>query len=85
MSQLSVSASPGRGIVLVLASGLAFTLNDTVIKWLRADYPVGELLFLRGIFSCLVFLVLVQWLGGWRTLRVYDWRSQGARAVIVDA
>lgn len=80
---LSVSSAPGRGIALVLLSGITFTVNDGIMKWLRVDYPVGELVCLRGLFSLLVLLALIRFMGGLRTLRVHDWRGQWLRAGLV--
>ena len=81
-SLLSVSSAPGQGIALVLISGLAFTLNDTIMKWLRTDYPVGELVCLRGLFSIAALLAIVPFIGGWRTLRVKAWGAQFLRGLL---
>jgi len=80
---LGVSSDPRRGIVLILISGAVFTVNDTAMKWLRADYPVGELVTIRGIFSLIVLACLVYFIGGWHTLRVRDWRAQWLRSLLV--
>lgn len=81
--RLSVSSAPQRAIALMLTSGAVFTVNDSAMKWLRADYPVGEIVCLRGIFSLIVLLILVQFIGGWHTLRVRDWPAQWLRAGLV--
>jgi drug/metabolite transporter (DMT)-like permease len=78
-ASLGVSSAPGRGIVLVPVSGAVFTANDTIIKWLRADYPVGELVSVRGVFTLVAMLVM----GGRRTLRIHDWRAQWLRSGLV--
>ncbi len=80
---LSVSSAPRQGIVLVLISGAVFTINDTAMKWLRADYPVGELVTIRGIFSLIVLACLIRFIGGWHTLRIRDWRAQWLRSLLV--
>jgi hypothetical protein len=43
------SAAPGRGIATILGGAL-LTASDAVLKWLTVDYPVGQLLFVRGLF-----------------------------------
>jgi drug/metabolite transporter (DMT)-like permease len=40
-----------RGIVAIVASQLAFLLNDTFIKVTSERLPLGEIIFLRGIFA----------------------------------
>jgi drug/metabolite transporter (DMT)-like permease len=82
-ASLGVSSAPGRGIALVLVSGAVFTANDTIIKWLRADYPVGELVSVRGVFTLVAMLVMLRFMGGWRTLRIHDWRAQWLRSGLV--
>ena len=77
------SAAPGRGIVLVTLSGFLFTVNDSLMKWLRADYPVGEAICVRGLFSLLFLFAFAYFMGGWGTLRVRAWRAQLARATLV--
>ena len=71
---LSVSSAPRQGIVLVLISGAVFTINDTAMKWLRADYPVGELVTIRGIFSLIVLACLIRFIGT-STLGLFAWRT----------
>lgn len=58
------------------------TLNDAVIKWLSAGYPLGQILFLRGLFACLPMAVLAWRAGGLRTLRVVSWRWQSLRMLL---
>ena len=54
------SAAPGRGIALTILGGALLTANDAVLKWLTVDYPVGQLLFVRGLFVFLAgFDILV--------------------------
>ena len=67
----------------MLISGAVFTINDTAMKWLRADYPVGELGTIRGIFSLIVLACLIRFIGGWHTLRIRDWRAQWLRSLLV--
>lgn len=82
-ASLATSSAPGLGIALIVASGAFFTVADALMKWLRADYPVGEAVGVRGVFSVLIFLAIVPALGGWRTLRVRAWRAQLVRCALV--
>jgi drug/metabolite transporter (DMT)-like permease len=43
-----------RGIVAIVASQLAFLLNDTFIKVTSERLPLGEIIFLRGVFATLL-------------------------------
>ncbi len=40
-----------RGIVAMVASQLAFLLNDTCVKLASASVPMGEIIFVRGVFA----------------------------------
>ena len=74
-----LSAS-GRGIASMVV-GMAFlTTNDAVLKWLTTGYPVGQLLFMRGIFVALPIAFFVWRAGGLATLRIRNVRGQFARA-----
>lgn len=74
------SASPGRGILYSLLGGLLLTANDAVLKWLTGDYPVGQLLFFRGLFVLLVITLFVWRLGAMETIRINSFRDQIQRA-----
>lgn len=54
----------------MIGAGLFLTLNDAVLKWLTGDYPVGQIMFLRGLFVFLPITFLVWHAGGVRSLRV---------------
>jgi drug/metabolite transporter (DMT)-like permease len=43
-----------RGIAAMIASQLAFLLNDTLIKLSGDTLPMGEIIFVRGVFSTLL-------------------------------
>lgn len=46
-----------RGILLVLFSMAAFSIEDALIKTLTADLPIGQILFSLGLGGALVFFV----------------------------
>ncbi len=54
MSSLSANR---RGIAALLAAMAAFTVNDSLTKIVVTSYPVGEVMFVRG-------LATVLWIGG---------------------
>ncbi len=61
-----------RGIVAMLLGMAFFLLNDTLVKWVSADLPSGQLIFLRGAMACGWLLLLCAQRGllpQWRTLR----------------
>ncbi|WP_282609575.1 DMT family transporter [Pelagibius sp. Alg239-R121] len=64
------SISPLKGVLCMVGAGLFLTLNDAVLKWLTGDYPVGQIMFLRGLFVFLPIILLVWHAGGPRSLRV---------------
>ena len=74
-----------KGILCMLAGSALLTGNDAVLKWLTADYPVGQVMFLRGIFVFLPVFFLVWRAGGRPVLRVSQRRGHLARAVLVVA
>lgn len=80
-TQLPAAASlaPGRGIACISAGVLVICINDAVLKWLSADYSVGQVLFMRGLFA-LVPILAIAWLGpGLAVLRVKSVGVQGLR------
>ena len=60
---------------MVLGTGL-ITLNDAAMKWVVADHPVGQAVFVRGLFALLPIALLVRRAGGWRAAR---WHSLGGQ------
>jgi len=55
-----------RGALLMMGSMAAFTLNDACMKVLMGDIPLFQAIFLRGLLTVLVLVVLSRWLGGLR-------------------
>ena len=55
-----------RGIVALLAATAAFTINDTLTKIVVRSYPVGEVMFARGLLTVVLMLgtlVMVRQIG----------------------
>src|SRR3546814_7437828 len=57
------------------------TLNDAVTKWLAADYPVGQIRAIRGLFICLPIAFFTWRAGGIGALRVRNFGGQGLRGL----
>lgn len=62
-----------RGIVLIVVAMAAFTIEDTFIKRLSVDMPVGQILIGIGMGSAFVFAMLAR-LRGHRILTRAAWR-----------
>jgi drug/metabolite transporter (DMT)-like permease len=74
-----------RGIACMVASVFIITLNDSLLKWLSADFPVGQIMAVRGLFVFLPVLALARWEGGLHMLRVSRPGAQTVRALFVVA
>ena len=74
------SLSPGRGITFTILGGALLTTNDAVLKWLTSDYPVGQLMFIRGLFVFLPVMLIAWRAGGFGLIRVHSFRNQSLRA-----
>ncbi len=58
---------------MVIAMG-AFVCNDTLMKATSDELPLGEMITLRGIISCLIMLPVVAFTCGLTTpFRIYSW------------
>jgi drug/metabolite transporter (DMT)-like permease len=52
-----------RGGIYMAVAMAAFTANDTLLKLLGDQLPVGTLVFVRGLFACFFMLAAVVWSG----------------------
>ncbi|UUX50053.1 DMT family transporter [Nisaea acidiphila] len=59
------------------------TLNDGIAKWLTSDYPVGQVIALRGILLLVLVFGFAFATGRKDQLKVRHWRLQLLRAVII--
>jgi drug/metabolite transporter (DMT)-like permease len=71
-----------KGIACMIGGAAFLTLNDGVMKWMTQSYPVGEIVFIRGLFGLIPVAFLVWRAGGLAALRVHDIRGQAARALL---
>jgi len=72
------------GILCILGSGAIFSFTDAVSKVMMDDYPVGEVIFFRSLFVLVFAVGAIQFRGGWRGVKVVDWRRQAARGVNIS-
>jgi drug/metabolite transporter (DMT)-like permease len=79
----AASSKVAAGIGCMVASGAVVVLNDAVMKWMTADFPVGQILFIRGAFAYLPIALWVGWTGSYAALRIRDVRGQCARAALL--
>jgi drug/metabolite transporter (DMT)-like permease len=74
------SRAPLAGIACMVGGSALLTLNDGTVKWLSADYPIGEIMTLRGLFVFLPIAFFTWRGGGLRALDIRNLGAQGARA-----
>ncbi len=58
-----------RGILALLTATAAFTANDALVKLVAQEYPIGQVLFVRGVMTTALVSVLVVAFGQVRGLR----------------
>ncbi|MCH7942487.1 MAG: DMT family transporter [Proteobacteria bacterium] len=76
------SQAPLAGIACMVGGGALLTLNDVTVKWLSTDYPIGEIMSLRGLFVFLPIALIAGYGGGLRALEIRNLGAQGARAAL---
>lgn len=63
---------PVRGIILSVFGIGCITFNDAMMKLVVDDHPVGQAIFVRGVFAILLVSLLVYKQGGVRSLNVHS-------------
>lgn len=74
-----------KGVLCMLGGGVLLVINDAASKWLVEDYPVGEVLFIRGLCIGPLIVLLVWRECRRRPVRRPAFRSQIIRALFVAA
>ena len=64
-----IPQNPSKGISFLLASLVAISLNDMLIKLLSGGYPLHQLVFFRSGIGIFFSLAIVQLEGGFRILK----------------
>lgn len=70
-----------RGIAAICGCMASYTVNDVLVKQILRDYPVGEVIFLRGLMSALLIGGFVLALGHAPRLRAAMGRLMATRSV----
>lgn len=60
---MSTPAANRRGIISLLSAMAAFSVNDALTKVVVATYPVGEVMFFRGLITIAIMIVALVALG----------------------
>jgi drug/metabolite transporter (DMT)-like permease len=63
---MSQSAANRRGMIALSFGMAAYTANDTLVKLVGRELPLGEVLFLRGVLSVVILFCVVAIAGGSR-------------------
>ena len=66
----------------MIGGGAVITLNDAVMKMMTVGFPVGEILFIRGVFVIIPIALLAWRFGGVTQLKVRSIRAQAIRAAL---
>ena len=67
---MSPSRANRRGIIAILVGTAAFVANDAIVKVVATAYPLGEVLFLRGLMTCTMVGIVLVALGHLSELRL---------------
>jgi drug/metabolite transporter (DMT)-like permease len=72
------------GILAALGAGIAFSIIDTIAKFLSGDYPLHEMVLVRSIVALAVLLAVIMPLeGGYHLLRTRQPRLHSLRCLAV--
>lgn len=85
MSHVVAMSTPARGIALMIAGGLVLTMSDTATKWLTGNYPVGQIMAIRALFTLIPISLFVWQSGGLAALRIGNFKMQFLRAACAVA
>jgi drug/metabolite transporter (DMT)-like permease len=66
---LSSWSANRRGILALTGCMAAYTVNDAMVKEIARSFPVGEVIFIRGAFACVLIGAVVVALGYAREIR----------------
>jgi drug/metabolite transporter (DMT)-like permease len=70
-----------RGIVAMVLCNTLFLINDAQLKLLSVDMPIGQLIFMRGLFSTVIIGAIVLWTGQYRAVGQLRHPAIGLRLV----
>jgi drug/metabolite transporter (DMT)-like permease len=82
MAHDSKNDNKRRGILMMLAACLFFSLMDAVMKRLTDDYPPMQITAMRAISGLPLIILYVHWRGAWSGLMKIRWPLHVLRAVL---
>lgn len=82
MKSIRGAAGNLRSIYMMLIAVVMFSLMDTAMKLLSADFPAMQVASLRALSSLPLIVGWVAWRGGFRTILRVHWPLQLLRAAI---
>lgn len=59
----------GRAITAMLVANAAFIINDSLVKVVADELPLGQIIFLRGVMTALIMAVVCHFTGVFRNWR----------------
>ncbi len=71
------------GILLVMAGGFIFSIQDVIIKYISGGYPVHEIVFFRSLCAILPILAVIRPHGRLRRLRIHNPWFHGIRGLLM--
>ena len=78
MAAVPTRSNTLKGIACMIGGAAFLTLNDGVMKWMTASYPVGEVIFIRSLFVLIPVALLAWRAGGLTALRVHNIRIRNS-------
>ena len=85
MTKVLTQDNLGRAAVLMVLGWGLVTVNDALMKALTGDFPLGQVVGIRGLFVAIPLLWLVHRAGGWHSLRTRHPGAQLLRSVLLVA
>jgi drug/metabolite transporter (DMT)-like permease len=70
LSPLPLSRANRRGVVAIVGATATFSANDSIVKLVARELPLGEVLFVRGVLTCLLVGGILIANGHFRAIRV---------------
>ncbi len=55
--------NPARGVAFKLISAALFAVMSSLIRYLGARYPIGQVVFFRSLFAIIPVVVVYAWRG----------------------
>jgi drug/metabolite transporter (DMT)-like permease len=75
-------AAPFKGIAYMVLSVFFMNLNNALLKWLAADYPAGQIIFMRSVVMLLIVMAIAASTGGLGNLKPNNLMAHGSRGFL---